>query len=292
MRIGVLALATSLVVAAPATGTTNNILITGYWPNTNEMIRPFSTNSIQNPSGWMGENWSGLGYNVYSFFPEFPSGLGQGIGDFEVDYQDTSADWWRITADVQPVAIVTFSRGNVGLDWELEFASRNLSSWFGDYAIPSFPTPNPPDSSVPAGTIRYSTLPLAPIVDAVSGAGLGLNPYIDWTGFGGGFVSEFIAYHGKWYQSMHGSEGDPIRCVAAGHIHVGTDVTAQVGLSATELTLREVIRYVDSQVPAPMSTLTVGALAAISGFRRRRERSASRVPRRIDRRHTPNRGIG
>ncbi len=53
---------------------TNNILITGYWPPTNEMIRRFSTSATQNPTGWIGENWEGRGYNVHSFFPEFPGG--------------------------------------------------------------------------------------------------------------------------------------------------------------------------------------------------------------------------
>jgi hypothetical protein len=26
----------------------------------------------QNPDGWIGEDWGGYGYDVYSFFPEFP----------------------------------------------------------------------------------------------------------------------------------------------------------------------------------------------------------------------------
>jgi hypothetical protein len=55
---------------------TNNILLTGYWPPTNEMVRRFSTSTVQNPDGWIGGNWEGRGYNVYSFFPEFPGGVG------------------------------------------------------------------------------------------------------------------------------------------------------------------------------------------------------------------------
>src|SRR6188474_964335 len=35
------------------------ILLTGYWPPTNEMIRHFSTDPVQNPGGWMGSNWEG-----------------------------------------------------------------------------------------------------------------------------------------------------------------------------------------------------------------------------------------
>jgi len=65
---------------------TPNIMITGYWPPTNEMLRQFSNNPAQNPNGWVGGDWEGRGYNIYAFFPEFPQGLGKGEGDFEVDY--------------------------------------------------------------------------------------------------------------------------------------------------------------------------------------------------------------
>ena len=47
------------------------ILITGYWPPTNEMIRDFSQNLELNPSGWVGNDWENRGYDVVSFFPEF-----------------------------------------------------------------------------------------------------------------------------------------------------------------------------------------------------------------------------
>jgi len=50
----------------------NNVVLMGYWPPTNEMLRPWSTNPEQNPDGWTGENWRGTGYDVYAFFPEFP----------------------------------------------------------------------------------------------------------------------------------------------------------------------------------------------------------------------------
>ena len=76
---------------------TQNILLTGYWPPTNEMLRKFSTNPDQNPGGWQGQNWEGRGYDVYAFFPEFPGGTGsnpKGNGDFEIDYQDVGS-WHR-----------------------------------------------------------------------------------------------------------------------------------------------------------------------------------------------------
>ena len=51
---------------------TKNVVLMGYWPPTNEMLRPWSTDPAQNPGGWIGEDWEGYGYDVYSFFPEFP----------------------------------------------------------------------------------------------------------------------------------------------------------------------------------------------------------------------------
>lgn len=68
---------------------TNNILITGFWPPTNDMIRPWNQDPIQNPGGWIGENWEGRGYDIYAYHPEFPGGVGQnprGEGNMEVDY--------------------------------------------------------------------------------------------------------------------------------------------------------------------------------------------------------------
>ena len=90
------------------------IMVTGYWPPTNEMVRHFSQNIELNPEGWQGENWEGLGYDVISFFPEFDpadcNNCGQGFGNLEVDYQDFSGDFWPIIEEVHPVAIITFSK--------------------------------------------------------------------------------------------------------------------------------------------------------------------------------------
>ena len=43
-----------IVSSAAADGPRPTIVITGYWPPTNEMIRPFSTDPDQNPDGWIG----------------------------------------------------------------------------------------------------------------------------------------------------------------------------------------------------------------------------------------------
>jgi len=237
---------------------TNNILLTGYWPPTNEMLRQFSTNSIQNPGGWQGGNWEGRGYNIHSYFPEFPGGsFPVGEGDFEVDYQDTSKDWARISNEIKPLAIITFSRGSGALDWELELRQRNLQVWVNDYIAPFQPTPSPPDGTAPPGFIRFSSLPMQGIVDAVNGAGLGLNGFIDNTGFGGGFLSEFIAYHGTWYHDEHADPKDQYRNFAAGHIHVGTNVSVPQGVAASEVSLRVLTDHLDTMVPEP-STLLAG----------------------------------
>ncbi len=253
---------------------TNNILITGYWPPTNEMIRRFSPNPTQNPSGWIGGNWEGRGYNIMSYFPEFPGGVGVnpvGTGDFTVDYQDTSSDWWRITDQVKPVAIITFSRGSNGSNWEMEYRTKNRTTWVGDYVAPFQPTPSPPDASVPAETIRFSSLPMQNIVNSVNSAGLGINAFIDSTSpdLAGGFLSEFIGYHGMWYQSLHQSASDAYQTVAAGHIHVGINTPVAAATTAAEISIRQLINYVDSVLPSP-GTAPLLALAGLVSFRRRR----------------------
>lgn len=256
--------------AAPSlAGHTNNILITGYWPPTNNMIRQFSQNPTQNPGGWKGGNWEGRGYNVYSYFPEFPQGLGKGEGDLEVDYQDTEQDWERITNEIKPVAILTFSRGSSGANWEIEYAQRNLQTWVNDYVAPFQPTNSPPDPTAPAGHIRYSSLPMQNIRNAVNAAGLGFNSFIDETGFGGGFLSEFIAYQGVWYKERHDSVADPFRTVAAGHIHVGISTPLATASVAAEISIRELIKHVDTIVPAPGTTAIAGLVLLGAGRRRR-----------------------
>ncbi len=258
--------------AAAMASFTNNILITGYWPPTNEMVRHFSTSPVQNPAGWEGENWESRGYDIHSYFPEFVGGVDanpKGDGDLEVDYQDTSEDWWRITSEINPVAIITFSRGNADASWELEYLQRNLGSrgWNNDFEAPFDPTPSPPDSSVPLLTERPSTLPMEDIVSAVTDADLGVDAYVDYTGYGGAFVSEFIAYHGVWYQDLHKDASDPFQSVAAGHVHVGIDVTVDQGRLATEASLRVLLDHVDALLvpePGSMWVLLVGALAIVS----------------------------
>ncbi|MCK6447833.1 MAG: hypothetical protein L6Q99_15685 [Planctomycetes bacterium] len=231
------------------------ILLTGYWPPSNEGVRRFSTNVVQNPQGWIGSDWESRGYDVHSYFPEFVppncSNCGQGSGDLEVDYQDTTADFWQIVNTLQPIAIITFSRGFTDLSWELEMNQYNLTTWIGDFTAPFLPTPTPPDAGWPANAVRLSSLPVADILGDIGAAGLGLAPFIDYAGSGGGYLSEFIAYNGTWYQGLHDSPLDPAWCIAAGHVHVGGLVTWPTADAAVKVTLRSVTDYLDHVLQTP-----------------------------------------
>ncbi len=275
---GVAAATGLLVAAGVARGDfTRNILITGYWPPTNEMLRPFSQNASQNPGGWQGGDWESRGYNIFSYFPEFPGGTAlnpRGTGDFQVDYQAASADFWRITGELKPCAIITFSRGDPGSSWELESRARKLplNQWTPDYLAPTRPTAALPIASEPDNRIRNSSLPMSQIRTAVQAAAPGLNTFIDTSNnFGGTFVSEFTSYHGAWYQNLHAAATDPAQCFAGGHIHVGIDTPLATAQIATTATLRALTGYLDSVIPVPAPSavgLVAGGLAL--GARRRR----------------------
>ncbi len=236
--------------AAPAAAQLPRIMLTGYWPPSNEAVRQFSTDPLLNPGGWQGGNWENRGYDIHSYFPTFTpptcTSCGTGSGHLEVDYQDTSQDFWQLANALQPIAIMTFSRGNVGNSWEVEMNQFNRTSWIPDYVAPVLPTPSPPDASIAPDALRPSTLPVQGIVNAVLASALPLAPAICASGNGGGFLSEFIAYHGVWYQDIHKWPGDPAWCVAGGHIHVGTTISFVIARQAAEVSLRELIAHVDA----------------------------------------------
>lgn len=277
--VGVLGLASSFLIGAGAASGQNytkNILLTGYWPQTNNMLRGFSTNPDQNPGGWLGENWNNSGYNVYAFFPEFPGqtgpSWGKGEGDFEVDYQDTSADWARILPEINPAAIMTFSRGGNGSNWEIEgqLQMHEGRGWIPDYDGDRRPTADMPifQSLVPDEWYQ-SSLPTNAIMDAVDGAGIGVDAYIDDTG-GGRFLSEFIGLHGLMHKMNNDGPDADFRTFAAGHIHVGIDTTLEAAEAATEITLGELTGYLDTVIPSPPGGAVFLALSATAIVRRRR----------------------
>ncbi len=237
------------IEAVSLAANTHNIMLTGYWPPTNEMLRKFSTDPNQNPGGWQGENWEGRGYDVYAYFPEFPGGVGsnpKGNGDFEVDYQDVSSDFWRITGNIHPVAILSYGRG--AASWELEYNAGNLSVWNGDYLDPFGPNPSPPDNSKPADYIRNSTLPVQSIADAINNSGAGVNTWVDWDGDSGAFLCEYMAYHDAWYQELHSDPCDQYRCLTAGFTHVPSSLSVSTATTVCEIALRTTIDYLDSQL--------------------------------------------
>ena len=231
----------------------NKILLAGYWPPSNEGVRPFSQNHLLNPDGWIGENWENRGFDIVSYFPIFMDpdceSCGQGNGDLEVDYQDTSDDWWNIIDNINPIAIITFSRGYIDYSWELEWQYFNYFYWTADFTDPFYPTPAPPDSSVPVNTRRYSSLPMDNIVSQIESSGLGLTPYIDYTQGAGAYLSEFMGYHGVWHKAKMDSANIP--CIVAGHVHVGGLIDWATTRQAVEITLREVIKVVDEYQSLP-----------------------------------------
>ena len=252
----------------PSPNALHNIMITGYWPPTNEMIREFSNNLVQNPGGWIGGNWEGRGYNVYAYFPEFPNGLNKGEGDFEVDYQDTSGDWWPLIDVVKPVAIITFSRASNNQDWEMEGGNRTYESsqWTNDYLVPLKPTPELPIMiHEPPLTERFSSLPMQAIVDAVDVQVPALNPFISPID-NGRFLSNFIGYHGNWTKLLNEAPGDPERIVAAGHIHVGWAMTLANAQLAAKISVRTLITHVDFLLAGDMNCDRTPDLADVDPF--------------------------
>jgi pyrrolidone-carboxylate peptidase len=228
------------------------IMCTGFWNPTGLMLTPFSTDPELNPDGWKGENWEGLGYDIYSYFPK----PGVYTGMFEVDYQDTWGDFWNVTNQIHPFAIISFGAGDG--PWEIEYNARNLNYWINDGKPPYQPTPCPPDDTKPVGYVRHSTLPVQQIADAVNSQTT-LDAWVDWDGNPGMYLCEYIAYLGMWYQDTHNTTDDPYPCRTAGFIHVNSGVPVEEAMNATKITIRETIVYL-SNINIPPDTPTINGL--------------------------------
>jgi hypothetical protein len=241
-----------------------HVVVTGYWPPTNEMLRPWSTDPAQNPEGWQGRDWRGLGFDVYAYFPEFPPDgvpfndprgsagfIGSEDSDFRVDYQDTSADFWRIMDDRRPLILITTSRGG-DIGWEVEAFEGGHGAGDGDPAQDWVSDDHPPETLPIRDTIdprswdaisRYragerlpSLLPTADIADAARALGLTTVAVDDETS--GNYLSGFMGLHGLYYALQHEET------VAAGHVHVGRQVPAADARRLMEATLETVLgRY-------------------------------------------------
>ena len=279
-----------------------NIVLVGYWPPTNEMLRQFSTSPVQNTGGWVGQNWNGLGHDVYAFFPEFPPDgdpfidlfdtagfIGSPESDFRVDYQDTSVDFWNVMDSLNPLGIITFSWGDFDNRWEIERVEGGHAGgstppfdWITDDDGERRPTQESIDprswhaiSTYRNGNRLQSQLP----VDNILAATLALNVanvFIDETGTSGNYLSGFLALHGLYYNSLHNGSNDPFRNIAAGHIHVGSSLSVDNAKALSEATLNETLLHINRvAVPEPGMTLLTGLVFAGMGLYRRR-RSATR----------------
>lgn len=285
----------SQCLCSPARG--GNIVVVGFWPPTNEMLRPFSTNPVQNPGGWIGQNWNGLGHDVYAFFPEFPPDgnpfndpfgsagyIGSPESDFRVDYQDTSADFWRVMDTLHPLGIVTFSWGGSDNRWEIERVEGGHSGpgtphldWASDGNGVTRPTQATIDprswdaiSTYRSGNRLRSQLPVDEIVSATSALGLA-NVFIDETGTSGNYLSGFLGLHGLYYNSLHDDPDDPYWNIAAGHVHVGSGLSVADARLLSQVTLNETLLYINRSVPEPRSALLMGlSFVGMELVRRRR----------------------
>ncbi len=242
------------------TDCTKTVVLMGYWPPSNEMLRPFSTDPEQNPDGWVGENWRGLGFDVYAFFPEFPpdgdptndpigspGSVGADGSDLQVDYQDTSADFWSILDAYQPHIVITHSRGGA-IGWELESIEGGHGNagpdpaldWISDgYGADTRPTQATVDPRSWAAMNTYrnrhasSLLPLDTVQAAA--AALGLTTVEIDAGTSGNYLSGFLGLHGIVY-----AQTTP-HAVAGGHIHVGTSVSVDDARALTDASLEAVL---------------------------------------------------
>jgi len=251
-----------------------NVVLMGYWPPTNEMLRPWSQNPAQNPDGWIGGNWGGYNFDLYAFFPEFPpdgnpandpigsaGSVGSPDSDLQVDFQDTSADFWRIVNEYQPSILITTSRGGA-TGWEIEAVEGGHGSagnsdpaldWRSDdHGTDTHPTQTTVDprswsaiSIYRQGNQLTSQLPMDNIVAATNGL-TGESVRIDM-GTSGNYLSGFLGLHGLYYN--HISDHN----VAAGHIHVGINVSTADARTLLRTTLQAVLdQHNADTLPCPL----------------------------------------
>jgi len=250
-----------------------NVVLMGYWPPTNEMLRLWSQNPAQNPDTWIGANWGGYNFDLYAFFPEFPpdgdpsndpigseGSVGSPDSDLRVDFQDTSADFWRIVDEYQPSILITTSRGGA-IGWEIEAVEGGHGSagnndpaldWRSDgYGTVTHPTQATVDprswmaiSSYRQGNRLTSQLPMDDIVAATSSL-TGESVQIDM-GTSGNYLSGFLGLHGLYYNQIASHN------VAAGHIHVGSSVSTADARTLLTATLHAVLGQYDADaLPCP-----------------------------------------
>ena len=238
----------ALLLTAPAFAASKVILLTGFWAPTNEMLREFSNNPKQNPSGWIGKNWRGSGYDVYAYFPEYPDQKNTvGTGDFRVDFAATYNDFMKYTRLHKPIAIVNFGRGDG--PWEIEaLYPPHFQKMFASGKIPSVANIKI-NQSIPASlkqkVTRQSSLPLEAIAQAVSATPGAPRARIDYTEGPGDYLCGFIGYLSSWYHDQHKNRRDPAYNAMAGFIHVDDSKPENARL-AVDATLEAIIQQLEA----------------------------------------------
>ena len=207
------------------------------------MLVPFSNDPTLNPAGWIGQNYKGLGYDVYAYFPTFTDGTAKnpkGDGNFQVDYQSTYTDFNAITSKLKPIAIISYGLG--AGPWEIETKAVNLAHWHDDYLDPKQPDTLPTVSTVDVNKSLHTSLPLEQIAKAVNTASPAVNAWVDVDGDPGGFLCNYMCLLGCNYANAQ-PDGQAI----SGFIHVGPNVTLEQANVAQEATLVSVINYLNKK---------------------------------------------
>jgi hypothetical protein len=76
--------------------------------------------------------------------------------------------------------------------------------------------------------------------------------------------------HGLYYNSLHNDPSDPLWNIAAGHIHVGSGLSAADAQRLSEVTLTQVINHINAvEAPEPGTLLLLATGVAMAGRRLR-----------------------
>jgi len=219
-----------------------NIMLTGFWQPTSQMIAQFSTNPTVNPDGWQGENWENLGYDIYSFVAkEYYNNQ----GTWEWKYQQIWTEFWDIAQQLHPIAIIGFDQGAKENTWSIENKAVNWKKWYLD-DNGSQPVPNPPDDTVCPGFVRFSTLPVWKIEKAVNNQTF-LNAEVNLFGTPGFYFCGYLAYLEEWYQAQHKNPDDEYQCKAAGWINVNKNISLEDCIEATNITIKSTVEKVKKE---------------------------------------------
>ena len=220
-----------------------NIMLTGFWEPTSQMVASFSTNPYVNPEGWQGENWENLGYDIYSFVAK---DYYNNNGTWEWRYQNIWDEFWDIANQLHPIAIISFGQGAKENTWNIENKAVNWNRWYLDDDGKQ-PSPNPPDDTVWPGYIRFSTLPIWEIETAVNNQ-TSISAEINLLGTPGLYFCGYLAYLVLWYKAQHSDSDDEFICKASGFIHVNKSIALEDCIEATNITIRSTVEKVKKNI--------------------------------------------